>query len=550
MDSLRARLILGSALIALVPLAAAMLLLTHRLEEMVRAQAASRLDAALGGLRVELASDAERVAGQLRMLARDPQLRRLYLVRPESSRDLADYLAGRRTLLALDFLSAADTTGRVVAGATGGAGAAVVRVEASAPILYLGARAGQVVGGLSLDDALLARLARNSGIELILLDSGGRPVATTLAAAESAATPRAAVPAARADRGVRRVTLAGRSYLARDLALPAGATPGSRITGLVSTASADRTIAAVQWTSAMLGLLGLALAIGLGVLWSSQVSRPVERLAAFSRRVAQGEWDEPLSLESVRELETLVEALDHMRGELRAYRDRLVISERQAAWSQMARKVAHEVRNPLTPIAVSVADLKRSYDQRRPDFPQILEQAVRTIGDQVESLKRMLQEFADFARMAPPRLAPCAPAELFADLAALYGREVAAGRLALAAPPSGVRLAADAGQIRQALVNLVRNGLESVDGAGRVTVTAAVDGAHLVIAVADDGRGLTEDQRARLFTPGFTTKPQGSGLGLIIVQRIVHDHQGSIAVDGGPGHGTTFRIRLPLAHGD
>ena len=134
-------------------------------------------------------------------------------------------------------------------------------------------------------------------------------------------------------------------------------------------------------------MLGLALAVLLGLLWSSQVSRPVERLAAFSQRVAQGEWDEPLTLESVRELQTLVAALDRMRGDLRAYRERLVASERQAAWSQMARIVAHEVKNPLTPIAISIADLKRSFDQQRPDFPAILEQAVRTIGDEVDALQ-------------------------------------------------------------------------------------------------------------------------------------------------------------------
>src|SRR5262249_43820248 len=156
----------------------------------------------------------------------------------------------------------------------------------------------------------------------------------------------------------------------RDVPLSLGTDRGASILGLVSTAPVDRTIAVVQWTSLVLGALGFLIAIALGVLWSSQVSRPVERLAAFSDRVAQGEWDEPLALKSVRELETLVAALDRMRGELRGYRDRLVISERQAAWSQMAQQVAHEVRNPLTPIAISIADLKRSYDQERPEFPE------------------------------------------------------------------------------------------------------------------------------------------------------------------------------------
>jgi len=549
MNSLRSRLILGSALIALVPLAAAMLLLTQRLEAMVRAQAAERLEAALGGLQRPVRADAERVASQLGILARDPLLRRLYLVRPETSHDLDDYLAERRVLLSLDFLGVSDTSGRIVASgdaaAAGTAHAPSVRVEASAPIVYQGERTGMVQGGLSLDAALLARLEQSSGIELILRDPAGHVVATTLAAAESAATPAAAIPALPGGGQVRRVTLAGHSYLARDLALPVGSLAVPRITGLISTTPADRTIAAVQWTSVVLGLLGLLVAVALGVLWSSQVSRPVERLAAFSHRLAQGEWDEPLSLASVRELETLVAALDRMRGDLRDYRDRLVISERQAAWSQMARTIAHEVKNPLTPIAVSIADLQRSYDLRRPEFPEILAQAVRTIGEEVEALKRMLQEFTDFARMPPPVPAPCTANQLLQDLSTLYPREVAEGRLAVTPPAQPLPLTADRGQVRQALVNLIKNGLESIDGAGRVVVSAALDGDGVAFEVADNGRGLGDEARARLFTPGFTTKAEGSGLGLTIVQRIALDHHGSIAVESAPGAGTTFRLRLP-----
>jgi nitrogen fixation/metabolism regulation signal transduction histidine kinase len=344
---------------------------------------------------------------------------------------------------------------------------------------------------------------------------------------------------------VRRVSFADRSYLARDLVLPLGSARTARITGLISTAPLDRTIAVVQWTSLGLGVLGLALAVLLGLLWSSQVSRPVERLAAFSQRVAQGQWDEPLTLESVRELQTLVAALDRMRGDLRAYRERLVASERQAAWSQMARIVAHEVKNPLTPIAISIADLKRSFDQQRPEFPAILEQAVRTIGDEVDALRRMLQEFSEFARLPAPSPSPCTANDLLADLGVLYARELAEGRLAIAAPERELALTADAGQLRQALVNLVRNGLEAVNGAGCVCVGAALDGDHVAITVADDGPGLGDEQRTRLFTPGFTTKSEGSGLGLTVVQRIVLDHRGTVAVDTARGTGTTFRIRLP-----
>jgi nitrogen fixation/metabolism regulation signal transduction histidine kinase len=394
---------------------------------------------------------------------------------------------------------------------------------ARAPILYEGRPVGTVEGGLLLGAEYLAALRAASGVELALADRDGRPIVAT-------------GPTDADDRG--------RSWLTRQVPLAIGPPPQPTIAGFASTAAADGTVRALQWTAGLLGLLGLALAVLLGLVWSSQVSRPVERLAAFSQRVAQGRWDEPLTLHSVRELETLVAALDRMRTDLAGYRDRLVISERQAAWSQMAREIAHEVRNPLTPIAVSVADLKRSYG--RADFPEILDQAARTIGDQVESLRRLLQEFSDFGRLPPPQFASVRLADLFADLATLYAREAEAGRLVLDAPGPDLTLEADRGQLRQALVNLVKNGLEALDGAGRVTVAARIQNGALALTVADDGPGLSDEQRARLFVPGFTTKARGSGLGLTIVERIVNDHQGTITAGPGAPRGTVFRIRLPL----
>jgi len=499
-------------------------------------------------LRLQLHSDAGRIAEKLEILARDPQLRRLYLVRPVGSRDLSEYLAERRVLLGLDFLQVADTAGTIVAdgsaAASGSEATPGVAMALSASIRYQGETAGVVRGGLLLDAGFLARLRQNSGIELVLLDAAGHTLATTLGEAAAADGPPGPTPAPGG--AIRSITVNGRSYLSRSLPLAIGAPAHASISGLISTAAADRTITTLQATSALLGLLGLALAVVLGLLWSSQISRPVERLAAFSDRVAQGDWDEPLTLHSVRELDTLVAALDRMRSDLKSYRERLVISERQAAWSQMARKVAHEVKNPLTPIAVSVADLRRSFEQQRPDFPQILDQAVRTISEEVETLKGLLQEFADFARFPPPRFAPCRLADLFADLETLYGGEVAAGRLVVSQPEGEITLSADAGQLRQALVNLIKNGLEALDGGGRVVVSAGLDDAALWISVADTGPGLNDAQRAQLFVPGFTTKAHGSGLGLTIVERIVNEHHGTIAVAGGSPRGTTFRIRLPL----
>ena len=540
MTSLRARLILAFSLLAVIPIAVAMIFLTGRIESMVRTEAKERLGSALGTMQAQVAEDARAVAGKLEILARDAQLKRLFFLSPVGGRDLAEFLAERQLLLGLDFLSAADSSGGVIASGPGmiaGSGLAALpwnvpavgtvpgvqglALIARSPIRYQGLAVGTIQGGLRLDAELLRKLGSAAAVDLILRDGAGTIAAST-----------------RSDSSA--------GNLSRTILLEVGPPPHATITGVVSTAAADRTVGSIQLASLLLGLLGLAIAIPMAILWSSQISGPVERIAAFSDRLASGNWQEPLTLESVGELQTLVLALDRMRRDLQTYRDKLVTSERQAAWSQMARKVAHEVKNPLTPIAISIADLKRSYDQKRPDFPEILDQAVRIIGEEVETLRRLLQEFSDFGRIPPPVLAPCRVSDLLGGLEALYAGDISAGRLTVTRPSTEITFPADSGQIRQSLINLIKNGLEALNGTGRVTVSARSDDDAVEIVVADSGPGLTEEQRANLFVPGFTTKSHGGGLGLTIVQRIVSDHGGVIAVDAGRSGGTAFRLRLPL----
>ncbi|HEU4724547.1 MAG TPA: ATP-binding protein [Candidatus Eisenbacteria bacterium] len=536
MNSLRARLIVAFAVVALVPLAVATALLGARIESMIREQARERLGATLGSIERQVVAERARLAEQIAILGRDPSLKRLYLLRPSSDEEFAAYLAERRFLLGLDFLYVADRMGAIVSGVTPATGLAQ---GADAAILYQGETVGTVHGGALFDDAALTRLRAGGGVELVLRDGAGAVAATTLQPRieprRTGVTPNG------------RLVIGERSYWARQVSLEIGSAGSATLTGLVSTAPADEAVAALRTATLLLAAGCVALAILLGIFWSAQVSKPVERLAAFAGRVAEGSWDEPLHLRSVRELETLVDALDRMRRDLGVYRDRLVVSERHAAWSQMARSVAHEVKNPLTPIAISIADLKRSYEQGRPDFPAILDQAARTIADEVASLKRLLQEFSEFGRFPAPELAPFPLDELLGDLRALYAREIGEGRLRIEPASERLVVSADRGQLRQALVNLVLNGLDAAGAAGTVTVSASRGEREARLDVRDTGPGFTPDAKANLFVPGFTTKSQGSGLGLAVVERIVNEHGGSIAVESRPGAGATFHLRLPLA---
>ena len=541
MNSLRARLTWGVALATVVPLALAMLVLAHQIRTTLGNDAMRLLDAEMAGFRDEIAADHARTSARLRLVANDAALKRLYLVRPSSGHDLEDELAERRFLLGLDVLEIMDPNGAVVAADSAEGSGPVMR--SSAPILYQGQVTGRLCGGVRINPEFLSRMRRGAALELALVDSSGSPIASTIGGIGSAAVLRPpVVGGARPER----VRLAGASYLARGTLVGVGEAPPAHLVGLVSTASADAMIATLQLTSLLLALLALAVAVALGALWSSQVSKPIEEIAAFSSRLADGQWDDPLLVHGVREIGTLVDALDRMRDDLRRYRSRLVTSERQAAWGQMARQVAHEVKNPLTPIAISVADLKRSFEQQRADFPAVLDQATRTVAAEIESLKRLLEEFSEFGRMSPPRLARFRVGDLLADLTSLYSRDVAEGRLALRPPAPDLACHADGAQLRQALVNLIKNALEAIGPNGRVELAATSDGDTLEITVSDDGPGLTDEQRARLFVPGFSTKAGGAGLGLTVVERIVSDHGGVIRAERAPSGGTLFRLRIPL----
>ncbi len=573
MNSLRARLIAGFSLVAVLPLTLAMLLLEQRIQHTMRTQAATRLESAIGVVQGELAADGVRLVARLRLLARDPQLKRLYLVEPAGDLELGRYLENQRFLLGLDYLAVTDTLGNVVADASLAplafgapvearalpattdsglavvplAGHAALALDARAVIPYAEQSAGFVRGGVRLDSLFLSRLQRTSGLDLVLRDGHGRVLATTLHGT-LAPQPRPA------DSSVGRVRLEGRSYFTREANLNVEANgvsraiePAARLTALAPTTPADDAIAVLRSTALALGGLGVLLAVVLGIVWSHQVARPVVRLAGFSERISRGEWDEPLAMESVRELQTLVDALERMRTDLGRYRENLRASERQAAYGQMARRVAHEIKNPLTPIALSVAGLKRSYEQGHADFGATLDAAVRTVAEEVQRLKLLLHEFGELGRFPAPRLSKFDAGELLRDLGALHAHDVEAGRLSWSAPPGALLVVADRDQLRRALLNLAQNALDATAASGgRVRLQAVAEGDVLRLSVSDQGPGLTEEERAQLFVPGFTTKAHGSGLGLTLVERIVSDHGGTLLVDSAPGRGTTFVIRLPL----
>jgi nitrogen fixation/metabolism regulation signal transduction histidine kinase len=232
-----------------------------------------------------------------------------------------------------------------------------------------------------------------------------------------------------------------------------------------------------------------------------------------------------------------------------------------AAWRDVARRLAHEIKNPLTPIQLSAERLKRNFATAPPNARALVDECSAAIITEVEALKGLVDEFAQFARMRGPKLAPGDLNVLAADTLRLYGGVLQQGAIELRAElaSSLPRVRMDVEQMRQVLINLVDNAIDALGGAAvgprpdgtapSVVVATSADPAAGVVRihVADDGPGVPAADREKLFLPYYSTKGRGTGLGLAIVRRIVTEHGGTVTVGDAVPHGAQFTIELPEA---
>ncbi|MBI3491829.1 MAG: HAMP domain-containing protein [Acidobacteria bacterium] len=225
----------------------------------------------------------------------------------------------------------------------------------------------------------------------------------------------------------------------------------------------------------------------------------------------------------------------------------LIRAQKVAAWREVARRLAHEIKNPLTPIQLSAERLRRHFASAPAETRGIVDECTETIVGEVESLKGLVDEFSQFARMPSPRTVPTDLSQLLADTIALYNGIFTDVRLEQRYA-SGVPLVKlDAEQIRRVIINLVDNAIEAMERRGCIAVETQLDAANNVVRVivADDGPGIPAAEREKLFLPYYSTKRRGSGLGLAIVRRIIAEHGGNIDVGDNTPRGTRFTIELP-----
>ena len=306
---------------------------------------------------------------------------------------------------------------------------------------------------------------------------------------------------------------------------------------------------------------GILLAIVFSLWIAARVSRPIEQLAHAAEEVAGGKWDVRVPQRGRDEVSVLARSFNHMTEQLVSQRERLVQSERVAAWRELARRLAHELKNPLFPLQLTVENLVRARQLPQAEFDEVFDESTTTLGTEIANLKTIIGRFSDFSKMPKPELERIDACDVIWRVALLYcpwvvrgfkpPGEVYAGpdRLGCSVEVSvePMPLDADPELLHRALSNLVLNAMDAMPDGGVLTLSAHPKGETVELRVADTGAGLTPEECERLFTPYYTTKQHGTGLGLAIVQSVVADHAGTIAVESPAGGGATFIITLPRA---
>lgn len=297
----------------------------------------------------------------------------------------------------------------------------------------------------------------------------------------------------------------------------------------------------------------LALAAALALSLSRRIAEPIRDLTRATRRVASGDLEARVSTPGRDELKGLFDSFNQMASDLERQRRDLERSNRLAAWGEMARQVAHEVKNPLTPIQLSAEHLQRVWRDQAPDFGATLQACTDTILRQVRALRGIVTEFSAFARPPVPEPEPADLEGLVREALRPYGNSLPPGvKLSVEPAASLPSLRLDRRLVARAIVNLVENGLHAIGDAGRIAVRLApsTDGNAVDLTVEDDGPGLSAEARARAFEPFFSTKVNGSGLGLALVKRVIEDHGGSAELVSQPGGPTRVTLRFPIPSSD
>ena len=434
-------------------------------------------------------------------------------------------------------------------------------IEITLPIQAEGALLGFVTGGYFLDKHL-SQVLRDLTLHPIFLKEGARLVPLNAPGDTIPRFERESLLAFAdsADQSFRKIKLIGVPHsvgripiLTPDIGLSNEVRQESyaaRTTLILAYSYRDEIELRQQLTliSLIVGGIGLVLVYIASYIVGLQMTKPINQLAAGAAEIASGNLEQQVAIQSRDEIGRLAGAFNQMAVALKTSLERRLAAERLAAWGDVARRVAHEIKNPLFPIRLSIENLQRAYrgkGNQSTQFEEIFVQCTDTVIEEVERLDRMVDEFHQFARMPHAERKLADLNQIVRNVANLYAESVENIQIKANLAPDLPALSLDSEQITQALGNLIKNAIEAMPSGGTLNVsTQPINGEKVRIKIQDTGAGMSPETLAQIFAPYYTTKDTGTGLGMAIVQRIVTDHDGEIFVESEEGIGTTVSIEL------
>ncbi len=290
--------------------------------------------------------------------------------------------------------------------------------------------------------------------------------------------------------------------------------------------------------------LTFVLSLIVGSIFANGIASPIRRLRHATEQIAGGNLEVEIPRSSTDEIGDLERAFQQMTVELRQKQEQIVRAQRELAWKEMARQVAHEIKNPLTPMKLSVQQLLQAYKDNVPDFGDVLKRVSSTVLEQIEALSRIASEFSNFARMPKQNIEQCNVHEVILEAVNLYQSSDLQIATQFEAVPSVVM--ADREELRRVFINIIKNSVQAMKGTGTMQITTSSAGGFIDINMQDSGPGIPKDVQSRLFEMNFSTKTDGMGIGLSIVHTTVQNLGGTVSVTSKVNQGTMVLIRLPI----
>ena len=548
---------------------------------------AERANTVAAQFRSEFQHRGQEVVGKVESVAASDVVQRIALEINRGSSDSGGYVSESRSLATqqhLDFLELVDHAGTILSSAqwqakfgypepaipvaVGSAGAFLKREElpeGSTLGLFAvrTARVGEqplyVIGGERLDQGFLSTLDIPAGTRVLLyqnLDAAWNPKSLLDLNGAAAGADKIAPL-------VEQVRRSGQEFQGvihwtadsadaesfHAIPLPG---PNQQLMGVLLVGSSRRPLIELQQrvvsAALLVGGAGILVAVLASLWFAARVTRPVESLAQAARRVAAGDLAAKVDVETGDELGELAAAFNRMTEDLLQQKERTVQAERVAAWRELARRLAHELKNPLFPLQVTVENLIRAKEKAPELFEEVFVEGTTTLLAEINNLKTIIGRFSEFSRMPQPQRKPTQVNDVVRSVLRVFQAQLQEkSQIAVHTELDSQlpEISADPELLHRALSNLVLNAIDAMPQGGDLTLSTDAADERIEISVSDTGSGLTEEECGRLFTPYYTSKQHGTGLGLAIVQSVVSDHGGRISVESAKEKGTTFRIELP-----